>query len=144
MAIPIHSFLNFKVGRSSGNNTVGSATFQSANGQVYGISVDQESKLQKLYQLATDGGLMYDPYSIFENQLSQRSYEEKENNNTIHFMSVMLRRKHIKATRKVASFGLAFGSKHKIVEKFKQIMIKYLNHIFDTTQVDTKNAKSTE
>ena len=48
-------------------------------------------------------------------------------------MSIMQRRKHIKATRKVASFGLAFGSKMKIVENFKPIMLKYLNHIFDET-----------
>ena len=46
-------------------------------------------------------------------------------------MSIMIRRKHVKATRKVASFGLAFGSKLKVVENFKPVMLKYLNHIFD-------------
>lgn len=46
-------------------------------------------------------------------------------------MSIMARRKHIKATRKVASFGLAFGSKNKIVENYKPVLLKYLNHIFD-------------
>jgi hypothetical protein len=45
----------------------------------------------------------------------------------------MLRRKHAKATRRVASFGIAFGSKYRIVENFKHIMLKYLNLIFDYT-----------
>ena len=49
-------------------------------------------------------------------------------------MSLMLRRKHAKATRKVASFGLAIGSRYKIVENYKQIILKYLNIIFDQTQ----------
>ena len=48
-------------------------------------------------------------------------------------MSIMARRKHNKANRKVASFGLAFGSKLKIVENFKPVMLKYLNHIFEQT-----------
>ena len=48
-------------------------------------------------------------------------------------MGMMLRRKHMKATRRVASFGLAFGSKYKMVENYKQIMLKYLNMIFDVT-----------
>lgn len=48
-------------------------------------------------------------------------------------MGMMLRRKHVKATRRVASFGLAFGSKYKIVENYKQVMLKYLNIIFDAT-----------
>lgn len=48
-------------------------------------------------------------------------------------MSIMLRRKHSKAKRNVASFGLAIGSKHKSVECYKAIVIKYLNLIFDHT-----------
>ena len=46
---------------------------------------------------------------------------------------MMLRRKHAKAARKVASFGLAIGSKYKIVENYKQILLKYLNILFDNT-----------
>jgi hypothetical protein len=48
-------------------------------------------------------------------------------------MGIILRKKHIKATRKVASFGIAIGSKLKIVENYKQIMYKYLNLIFEQT-----------
>lgn len=48
-------------------------------------------------------------------------------------MSIMLRRKHSKARRNVASFGLAIGSRHKIIECYKGIVIKYLNLIFDHT-----------
>ena len=54
-------------------------------------------------------------------------------NNTIFFMSMMLRRKHMKATRSVATFGLAFGSKYKVIENYKHIIYKYLNKIFETT-----------
>ena len=45
----------------------------------------------------------------------------------------MLRRKHSKARRNVASFGLAIGSRFKIVECYKSIVVKYLNMIFDHT-----------
>lgn len=48
-------------------------------------------------------------------------------------MSIMLRRKHPKATRILASYSLAIGSKHKICENFKPIVLKYLNIIFDKT-----------
>ena len=42
----------------------------------------------------------------------------------------MQRRKHFKATRKVASFGLAFGSKMKIVENFKPRRKTYCKNSF--------------
>lgn len=54
--------------------------------------------------------------------------------NTYYFISMMQRRKHIKASRKVASFGLALGSRYKVVENYKQILLKYINIIFNNTQ----------
>lgn len=45
----------------------------------------------------------------------------------------MLRRKHVKAKRDCSTFVLTFGSKHKIVENYKHLMLKYLNVIFDET-----------
>ena len=83
---------------------------------MYGIECEQIKQIADV--------LSFDPYQKFEQDLSQ---------DTLYFMSLMLRRKHKKATRSVASFGLAFGSKHKIVENYRQIMYKYLNHIFDKT-----------
>ena len=72
-----------------------------------------------LEQLAEDGMLCYDPYKIFEDQLSLRSYKNPNGGQTLYFMSMMLRRKHSKASRKVASFGIAIGSRYKIVENYK-------------------------
>ena len=54
-------------------------------------------------------------------------------NQTIYFMSIMLRRKHPKATRILASYSLGIGSKYRICENFKPIVLKYLNIIFDKT-----------
>lgn len=48
-------------------------------------------------------------------------------------MSIMMRRKHPKATRILASFSLAIGSRFKIVENFKPIVLRYLHIIFDKT-----------
>ena len=67
---------------------------------------EQDQKV--LVSLAEEGQLAYDPYKIFETSLHHKSPEEPE---TLYFLGMMLRRKHAKATRKVASFGLAFGSK---------------------------------
>ena len=52
---------------------------------------------------------------------------------TVHFMSIMIRRKHPKATRILASYSLAVGSRRNIVECFKPIVLKYLNIIFNKT-----------
>jgi hypothetical protein len=116
VSITLHSFLNFQL------HSPERAQFQAFNGQIYGIELLPNQ--QPLVQLATEGMLSYDPYLVFENQMGCTK-------TTIHFMGMMLRRKHQKATRRVASFGLGFGSKHKVLENFKQIMLKYLNLIFD-------------
>lgn len=66
------------------------------------VHLDILNQLEKVFD--------FDPYRLYENQISNKS---------LHFVSIMLRRKHTKAKRKVASFGLALGSKYKIVENFK-------------------------
>ena len=57
----------------------------------------------------------------------------KPGQDTLYFLSMMLRRKHAKAKRDCSTFVLTFGSRHKIVENYKHLMLKYLNVIFDET-----------
>lgn len=48
-------------------------------------------------------------------------------------MSIMIRRKHPKATRILASYSLAVGSRQNIVECYKPVVLRYLNIIFEKT-----------
>jgi hypothetical protein len=61
----MHSFLNFQV-ESNEDQSLAKATFQSFNGSVYGILVKGQTEIKKLLQLASDNGLCYDPYAVFE------------------------------------------------------------------------------
>lgn len=60
-------------------------------------------------------------------------YHRKGGEGTLYMLSMMLRRKHCKAKRGCYTFALVLGAKHKFIENFKHIMLKYLNVIFDLT-----------
>ena len=82
--------------------------------------------------------LSFDPYKQFEDQIHSYTGGKGDDSRRTYFMSIILRRKHNKATRKVASFGIAIGSKYKILENMKPVVLKYLNKIFDSAQGDPK------
>ena len=60
-------------------------------------------------------------------------FHRKGMEGTLYMLSMMLRRKHCKAKRDCKTFVLVVGAKHKFVENFKHVVLKYLNVIFDLT-----------
>ena len=95
---------------------------------IYGVEpLNEETYGKELVNLVEETDLGLDPYTCFEKQLYHKG------NPTLYFMSILLRRKHLKAKREMSTFALAFGSKHKIVQNCKELMLKYLNVIFDQT-----------
>jgi len=66
--------------------------------------------------------LAFDPYLAFEEALLSQKNPKDPADRTLYFMSMLLRRKHHKAHRKVATFGIAIGSRYRVLENFKPLL----------------------
>lgn len=110
----IHPFLNFKVYYHALSNEPYRASFQhSQNGKIYGIELSDLTQSAELLKL--NDALSFDPYVTFENYMYHRNGNFGNDQSTLYFLSMMLRRKHVKAKRECSSYVLAIGSKHKNV-----------------------------